>query len=97
MVKKDQKWEWTERQKKVFKELKEKFTKKLVLTVPDLDKKMRMEVNTLDYVIGGVLSMECKDRKWRLVVFLSKSLDETERNYEIHNKKMLAVIRELEN
>ena len=97
MVKKDQKWEWTERQKKVFKELKEKFTKKLVLTVPDLDKKMRMEVNTLDYVIGGVLSMECKDRKWRLVVFLSKSLDKTERNYEIHNKKMLAVIRELEN
>jgi len=97
IVKKDQKWEWTERQKKVFKELKEKFTKKLVLTVPDLDKKMRMEVNTLDYVIGGVLSMECKDRKWRLVVFLSKSLDETERNYEIHNKKMLAVIRELEN
>ena len=31
------------------------------------------------------------------MVFLSKSLNETERNYEIHNKEMLAVIRELEN
>ena len=31
MVKKDQKWEWTERQEKVFGELKKKFTKKLVL------------------------------------------------------------------
>ena len=31
------------------------------------------------------------------MVFLSKSLNKTERNYEIHNKEMLAVIRELEN
>ena len=28
MVKKDQKWEWTKRQKKTFSELKERFTKK---------------------------------------------------------------------
>jgi len=27
MVKKDQKWEWAERQEKIFKELKERFTK----------------------------------------------------------------------
>ena len=39
MVKKDQKWKWTERQEKTFRELKEKFTKELVLAVPDLDKK----------------------------------------------------------
>jgi len=39
-------------------------TKELVLAVPDLDKKMRMEVDALDYVIEGVLSMECEDRKW---------------------------------
>jgi len=31
------------------------------------------------------------------VAFLSKSLNETERNYEIHDKEMLAVIRGLEN
>ena len=39
LVKKDQKWEWTERQKKVFQQLKERFTKELVLAVLDLDKK----------------------------------------------------------
>ena len=63
MVKKDQKWKWTEKQKKVFRELKERFTKKLVLAVPDLGKKMRIEVDVSDYVIKGVLSMECKDRR----------------------------------
>ena len=56
-----------------------------------------MEVDTLDYVIGEVLSIECEDRKQRLVVFLSKFLNETERNYKIHNKEILVVIRGLEN
>jgi len=41
MVKKDQKWEWTERQEKVFKKLKERFIKELVLATPDLDKKIK--------------------------------------------------------
>jgi len=58
---------------------------------------MRMEVDILDYAMGGVLFMECEDRKWRPVMFLLKSLNKTERNYEIHDKEMLAVIRGLEN
>jgi len=81
----------------VFGKLKEKFTKKPVLAVPDLVKKMRMEVDVLDYTIEGMLSMECEDGKWRLVAFLSKLLNKTERNYKIYDKEILAVIRELEN
>ena len=67
-----------EKQEKVFRELKEKFTKEPVLATPDIDKKMRMEVDASDYATGGVLSMECGDGLWRLVAFLSKSLNETE-------------------
>jgi len=63
-----------------------------VLATLDIDKKMRMEVNISDYTAGGVLSMECEDGLWRLVAFLSKSLNETERNYEIYDKKMIAII-----
>jgi len=90
------KWDWTERQEKAFKELKEQFTKELVLAAPDIDKKMRMEMNASDYAMGGVLLMECKDGLWRPVAFLSKSLNETERNYEIHDKEMLVIVRKLE-
>jgi len=96
MVKKDRKWEWTEKQERAFEELKKKFMQEPVLAVPDLDKKMRMEVDALDYAMGEVLSMEGKNRKWRPVAFLSKSLNKTERNYEIHDKEMLAIIRGLE-
>ena len=76
--------------------MKERFTKEPVLAAPDINKKMRMEVDASDYVTGGVLSMECEDRLWRPVAFLSKSLNETKRNYEIHDKEMLAIVRELE-
>jgi len=57
---------------------------------------MRMEMDASDYAMGGVLSMECKDGLWRPVAFLFKSLNETERNYEIHDKEMLAIVRGLE-
>jgi len=56
-----------------------------------------MEVDLSDYVIGEVLSIECEDRRWRLVAYLSKSPNKTERNNEIHNKEILVVIRGLEN
>jgi len=58
---------------------------------------MRMEVDMSDYAMGGVLSIEYKDKLWRLVAFLSKSLNEIERNYKIHDKEMLVIIRGLEN
>jgi len=57
---------------------------------------MRVEADTLDYAMGGVLSTKCEDGKWRPVAFISKSLNATEQNYKIHNKEMLAVIRCLE-
>jgi len=80
MVKKDKKWDWTEKQE---------------LAVLDLDKKLRIEVDALDYTTGEILLMEGEDGKWRPVAFLSKSLNETERNYKIHDKEMLAIIRGL--
>ena len=55
-----------------------------------------MKADALDYTTGGVLSTKCKDEKWRLVAFISKLLNTMEQNYEIHDKKMLAVIRCLE-
>jgi len=78
-------------------EVKREIHKRTSISITRLDKKMRMKVDVLDYTMEGVLSIECKDRRWRPVAFLSKSLNETERNYEIYDKEMLAVIRELEN
>ena len=60
-MRKDQKWEWTERQKEAFKKLKKRFIKELVLAVLDLNKKIRMEVDVSDYATEGILSIEYED------------------------------------
>ena len=43
--------------KKLFKVLKKRFTIELIIVVLDLDNKMRMEVDVLNYATGGVLSI----------------------------------------
>jgi len=96
LTRKDVKWQWGVEQQKAFNELKRVFTTKPVLAVPDLDKEFRVEADASNYATGGVLSMKCSDEMWRPVAFISKSLSNTERNYEIHDKEMLAVIRCLE-
>ena len=49
-----------------------------------------------NFAMGGVLSIKYKDNKWRPVAYISKLLNETEKNYKIYDKEMLAVIRCLE-
>jgi len=63
-----------------------------VLATPELDKEFRVEADTSNFATGGVLSVKCKDDLWRPVLFISKALNETERNYEIYDKEMLEVI-----
>jgi len=67
-----------------------------VLVILDLDKEMRVEADISDFAMGGVLSMKCENEKWRLVAYILKSLNEAEKNYEIHDKEMLVIIRCLE-
>ena len=52
--------------------------------------------NASNFATGGVLSVRCDDDLWHPVAFISKALNETERNYEIHDKEMLGIIRCLE-
>jgi len=96
LTRKEEKWKWEGAQQKAFEQLKGIFTTRLLLVAPNLDKEFRVEADASNFATGGVLSIKCNDNKWRPVAYISKSLNETERNYEIHDKEMLAVIRCLE-
>ena len=96
MTRKEIKWSWGERQQKVFEELKERFMIEPVLVTSDLNREMRVKVDVSYFAMDRVLSMKCEDKRWRLVVYISKSLDEAEKNYEIHCKEMLVIIQCLE-
>jgi hypothetical protein len=67
-----------------------------VLTTSTDDQPFCIEADSSDFATGAVLSqLLTDDGKWHPVAY-SKSLSETERNYEIHDKEMLAIIRALD-
>jgi hypothetical protein len=97
LTKNEQKWQWGSSEASAFRKLKELVTSAPVLTTPTDDQPFRIEPNSSDYATGSVLSqLSTEVRKWHLIAYYSKSLSETERNYKIHNKEMLAIIRALD-
>jgi len=63
ITRKDVKWNWEERQQKTFEELEERFIMELVLVIPDLNKKIKIEADKLNFAMSGVLSMKYEDEK----------------------------------
>jgi len=53
-----------------------------------------METNASGHAIGRVLSQE-QNGKWKPIAFLSRTMQPAERNYEIYNKKLLAIVEAL--
>jgi len=84
-------WKWEEEHQKGFKELKEKITSQLVLSLPRRKKKFRVETDALGHAIGGVLLQE-QEGKWKPIAFLSRTIQLAEQNYEIYDKELLAIV-----
>jgi len=93
LTRKDKKWKWGGEEQAAFEQLKAVFTTRPVLATLDLDREFRVEADASNFATGGVLSVKCEDNLWRPVAFISKALNKTERNYKIHDKEMLGVIR----
>ena len=91
-AKKEQRWE--EEHQRAFEELKEKITSQPVLSLPRREGKFRVEMDASGHAIGGVLSQE-QDGKWKQIAFLSRTMQLAERNYEIYDKKLLAIVEAL--
>ena len=90
-------WTWNGREQMVFEDLKMAVTTAPVLMSPQDSEPFQVEADSLDFATGAVLSQQSTaDGKWHPVAFYSKSLSSVERNYKIHDKEMLAIIRVLE-
>lgn len=97
LTKKDAPFAWTSECELAFERLKAKITSAPVLVLPDHQRPFRVKANASDFASGGVLQqLSGEDGKWHPVAFLSKSLSPVERNYEVHDKEVLAIMRCLE-
>jgi hypothetical protein len=90
---KDIRFIWGLPQEDSFMKLKELVTSAPVLILPNNDLPFRLEVDGSGIATGAVLSQH---NVWHPITFLSKVLNPVERNYEMHDTEMLAIIRGLE-
>ena len=96
LMKKDKKFKWGSEQEQAFSTLKEKFTEALVLAVLDLMKPFIMESDASKWALGAVLRQQDMNGDWHPCAYLSKTFDQTQRNYDIANRKLLVIITALE-
>jgi hypothetical protein len=94
---KDVRFIWGLPQEDSFMKLKELVTSAPVLVLPNNNLPFRLEDNGSGITTGAVLSQQqVNNNAWHLITFLSKALNPVEQNYEIHDTKMLAIMRGLE-
>jgi len=69
----------------------------LVLRIPNDKDPFKLSTDASDFAIEAVLlQKDIQTNLWHLVAFFSKSLNIHEKNYEIYDKELLAVIQGLE-
>jgi len=97
LTKKDSTWTWGKEQQNAFEVLKKAFTTAPVLRIPNDKNSFKLSTDASDFATGAVLSQKnIQTNLWHPVAFFSKLLDIYERNYEIYDKELLAVIWGLE-
>lgn len=89
-------WQWGEEEQRAFEEIKRRFCESPVLCIYDPERKTRVEVDASGYATGAVLSQEGDDGKFHPIAYHSELMNDAERNYEIYDKEMLAIIRALQ-
>lgn len=78
-----------------FETLRGTITSQPVLHIPVDAAPYRVQADASNFAIGGVLE-QLQDAKWVPIAFLSKSMSPAERNYEIYDKELLAIMTALE-
>ena len=96
LLKKDTVFQWTEETQQSFDSLKQKLTSSPVLIMPDQTRPFQIECDASKYALGAVLTQQDNNGDRHPVVFLSRTFNKTEWNYEIYDRELLAIIWALE-
>jgi predicted aspartyl protease len=95
ILKKNQKFEWTNECDTAFWILKKKFTEYPVLRMPNQDLPFQIEADASKYASGAVLTQMDSEGVRHPVAYLSKTFAPAEKNYEIYDRELLAIMRAL--
>ena len=96
LLKKDRKFKWTTKCQQAFDNLKTRFTSEPVLVMPDQMKPFQIKCDASKYASGAVLTQLDSNGDRHPCAFISKMFSPAERNYEIYDRELLAIIQALE-
>ena len=96
LTRKDTPWTWGNPQQQAFADLKRRVTEEPILTHPDPTKQYTLEVDTSGYALGAVLSQKGNDGKLHPISYYSRTLTAAERNYDIYNRELTAMVEGLD-
>ena len=89
---KDVSWNWSDSCERTFNDLKRAFTSASILMHWDPEAKIIVETDTSDAALATILSTY-KGDKLHPIAFHSRSFQTAERNYDVHNKELLAIFK----
>ena len=95
LTKKGKPFIWTDRHEASFTGLQDILMSSPVLLLPDYRKPFTLYTDTSDYATSAILEQDDTLGRSHPVAFYSKSLQPAERNYEIHDKQLLAIVHGL--
>jgi hypothetical protein len=82
---------WNIEHQLAFESLQMAVTTAPVLVIPNRTNLFRLETDASQFAIGAVLSQQVDDQ-WKPVAFLSKLLSESQRNYQIYDRELMAIV-----
>ena len=83
--------QWTENQENSFRALKQALTSEPILKLPDLSQPFSVQTDASDFGIGGILLQDEGGIK-RPIMYASRKLKQSERNYSVIEKECLAIV-----
>ena len=92
LTRKDANWNWSPEHQQAFEDLKKRVSSEPILAHPELDQQFELEVDASGFAIGAVLLQKKEDNKRHPVGYYSATLNEAERNYDIYDLELLAIV-----
>ena len=97
LTRKDFEWRWGKEEQEAFDKLKKRITSEPVLAHAALDDQFELEVDASGYAVGAVLLQRKEDGKKHPIGYYSATLNEAQRNYDIYDLELLAIVMALKN
>ncbi len=89
----DKMFKFIKKARKAFNELKKIFIKTSILLHFDLKRRIRLKIDAFDFVISEIISQLIEEiDQWHFIAFFFRKMFAAERNYEIEEEEMLAMI-----